>query len=317
MISALLDFSAVFFNARLFIISVKDKAKYKFLQKGRVLVICQFACQVTLLLMDVMHWWNGFPAQPKEPCDFFRVVFVSILFFQPCNLTAMIIVSSAPEDPATQTNQEISVNLRVSATLTLGFFGPAMFCWHSCFYEGHRSLLALIVTFFVTVAFIVSEIAMVLIRGEGGEQLTYSTSKIESVLNMWKKNKWPFLSTALMLMCLVLILSGARSKYKPLLCRHDSDNEALCLDVILSFITKFAVGIYLPMKLYDLINSSCKSNIEKRASSIAIWWRVYGLWVETKPIRDHKYFICTLIFQTEYISSSPKSRIKMMLVRYI
>ena len=84
----------------------------------------------------------------------------------------MIIVSSAPEDPATQTNQEISVNLRVSATLTLGFFGPAMFCWHSCFYEGHRSLLALVVTFFVTVAFIVSEIAMVLIRGEGGEQLT-------------------------------------------------------------------------------------------------------------------------------------------------
>lgn len=126
-----------------------------------------------------------------------------------------------------------------------------MFCWHSCFYEGHRSLLALIVTFLVTVAFIVSEIAMVLIRGEGGEQLTYSTSKIESVLNMWKKNKWPFLSTALMLMCLVLILSGARSKYKPLLCRHDSDNEALCLDVILSLITKFAVGIYLPMKLYD------------------------------------------------------------------
>ena len=33
MISALLDFSAVFVNARLLIISIKDKAKYNFLQK--------------------------------------------------------------------------------------------------------------------------------------------------------------------------------------------------------------------------------------------------------------------------------------------
>ena len=56
MISALLDFSAVFVNARLLIISIKDKAKYNFLQNGRVLVICQFACQVTLLLMDAMYW---------------------------------------------------------------------------------------------------------------------------------------------------------------------------------------------------------------------------------------------------------------------
>ena len=257
MISALLDFSAVFVNARLLIISIKDKAKYNFLQNGRVLVICQYACQVTLLLMDAMYWWNGFPAQPKEPCEFLKVVFVSILFFYPFNLTAMIIVLSAPEDPATQTNQEIFVNLRVSVALTLGCFGPAVLFWHSCFYEGYRSLLALTATIFVTVAFIVSEI------GEGEEQLSYNTSKIESVLNMWKKNKWPFLSTALMLRCLVLILSGARSKHKALLCHHNLDNEALCLDVILSHITKYAVGIYLPMKLYDLINSGCKSNIEK------------------------------------------------------
>ena len=297
MISALLDFSAVFVNARLLIISIKDKAKYNFLQNGRVLVICRYACQVTLLLMDAMYWWNGFPAQPKEPCDFLKVVFVSILFFYPFNLTVMIIVLSAPEDPATQTNQEIFVNLRVSAALTLGFFGPAVLFWRSCFYEGYRSLLALTATIFVTVAFIVSEI------GEGEEQLSYNTSKIESVLNMWKKNKWPFLSTALMLRCLVMILSGARSKHRALLCHHNLDNEALCLDVILSHITKYAVGLYLPMKLYDLINSGCKSNIEKSASSIAIWWRVYGLWNETKPMRNDKYIVCTLIFQTEYIFS--------------
>ena len=95
----------------------------------------------------------------------------------------MIIVLSAPEDPATQTNQEIFVNLRVSAALTLGFFGPAVLFWHSYFYEGYRSLLALTATIFVTVAFIVSEI------GKGEEQLSYNTSKIESVLNMWKKNR--------------------------------------------------------------------------------------------------------------------------------
>ena len=88
--------------------------------------------------------------------------------------------------------------------------------------------MALTATIFVTVAFIVSEI------GEGEEQLSYNTSKIESVLNMWKKNKWPFLSTALMLRCLVLILSGARSKHRALLCHHNLDNEALCLDVIFS-----------------------------------------------------------------------------------
>ena len=256
MISRLLDLSAVFFNARLFLICVKDKAKYKFLRKGKALVICQCACQGTLLLMDVMQWWNGFSAQSKEPCDFFRILFVSIMFFQTFNLTAIIIVSSAPEDPATETNQELLINLRVSAALTLGLFGPAMLWWHSCFYGGYRSHLALVVTFFVSVTFIISEIAMVLIRDEGGGHLTYNTSKRASVLNMCNNNEWPFLSTALafMLLCLVLILSGTISKYRAFSCRHPLDDGALCPEVILSLITKFTVGIYLPMKLYDFIN---------------------------------------------------------------
>lgn len=258
-ISAILELSAVFLNVRLLLFCFKDEKRYKFLQKGRVLVILQFVCQVIILVVDSTEWWNGFNIQLSESCDVPRVLSLSLMFFQPCNLTAVMTVCCSCEDNATQKTQELSSKLRIGAALTLGFIGSCLIWWNGCVNDGYSSQFALKFIFVVTTTYVVSQFGVALIGDKGlhqEEPLTDATSEEKAnALSKWTKGRRPLYMTALMLLFLIIIRSGKPSSGS-LLCRHDSDEETLCTELVYSFITKFAVGIFLPMTLYDLIDSS-------------------------------------------------------------
>ena len=67
----------------------------------------------------------------------------------------------------------------------------------------------------------------------------------------------PIFFTMLFLACLILILSGVQSES---LLYEDLEEVAIFKEVMFSAITKFAVGIVLPVTLHDLINSSYVGN---------------------------------------------------------
>lgn len=67
----------------------------------------------------------------------------------------------------------------------------------------------------------------------------------------------PMVIAALLLACLVLILSGVPHSE---LLYEDLEEVAIFKEIMFSVITKFAVGIVLPMTVHDLINSSYVGN---------------------------------------------------------
>ena len=87
-----MNLAAVFFDVRLLRTCFKYKSKYEFLKWCRVLALCQGACQVIILVADSVEWWNGSTILPGETCSFFRVLCLSVMFYQTCNLTAMMTV---------------------------------------------------------------------------------------------------------------------------------------------------------------------------------------------------------------------------------
>ena len=275
-ISVILELSAVFLNVRLLLFCFKDEKRYKFLQKGRVLVILQFVCQVTILVADAIEWWNGFNVQLSESCDVPRVLSLSLMFFQPCNLTAVMTVCCSCEDNATQKTQELSSKLRIGAALMLGFIGSFLIWWNGCVNDGYSSQFALKFVFVVTTTYVVSQFGVALIEDKGlhqEEPLTATSEEKTIALNMWTKSRRPLFMTALMLLFLIIMLSGKPSSGS-LLCRHDSDEETLCTELVYSFITKFAVGIFLPMTLHDLIDPNYEGNKVKTLILNVIWYKI-------------------------------------------
>ena len=91
LLMAALDLAGIIFNLRMLRSCFRDKEKYTFLQKCRTLAICQCACQVLILLADAVDSWQGFETESRESCDVVRVLSSSMLFFQGCNLMAILI----------------------------------------------------------------------------------------------------------------------------------------------------------------------------------------------------------------------------------
>jgi len=104
LVIAALDLAGVIFSARMLRRCFQDKMKNTFLYKYRTLAICQCACQATFVVTDAVQSWKGFEIQARESCDVFRVLSISTLFFQACNITAMMIVYSDHGSPAKNNN---------------------------------------------------------------------------------------------------------------------------------------------------------------------------------------------------------------------
>ena len=137
---ALLQLAAVAFNLRMLLSCFKDKTKYPFLQRGRMFFICQWICQVTILVADAVESWKGFASQLKESCNIFRILSLSLMFFQAYNLMALVIILT--ESQVKRENREFSTKLKISAVLVLGLTGSATILWYNCFSSQNLSRMA-------------------------------------------------------------------------------------------------------------------------------------------------------------------------------
>lgn len=248
------------------IICFKDESKYTFLENCRALAICQGACQVTILISDSVEWWNGFTILPGETCRFFRVLSLSVMFYQTCNLTAMMTVYN--EHPAGQKTQEASCNARMYAALSLGVVGSAMILWHNCFIQGLIPQIALKTVFVVIVALVILLLAAALIKNveNNTSESQAAINTCASPLKVHKVKRRPLFFTVLLLLGLVFMLSGVPNTDSMLY--EDYEQVTLFKEALYSVITKFAVGIVLPATLYDLINSSYVEKKEQTITSI-------------------------------------------------
>ena len=194
----------------------KDKTKRTFLQKCRTLAICQCACQVIILLADAVESWKA-----RESCNVFRVLSSSMLFFQGCNLMAILIIYF--DQPTAHGASELWSKLKISAALFLGFTGSAMIWWYTCSSREFLFQMVLIVIFVVSVAFVI-------------------------LLFAWDARN--NIDVQLEVDFVTCVFIGNRI-WSP----RSVENEVL-LDALYSVITRFVVGIVLPVTFSDSIESS-------------------------------------------------------------
>ena len=262
LVMAALDLAGIFFNIRMLRSCFKDKTKYTFLQNCRTLTVCQFVCQAIILVADAVESWKGFEIQPRETCNVFRILMCSTLFFQGCNLLAILVIYF--DHPVGQGNLELSSKLKISAALSLGFIGSVVIWWCSCFAQDFFSQLAITVLFIVAVAFVVllfAADATKIIQDPLDDAATPETStKTYSLLcKVYKEHQRPVFFIILLLLSLVVILSGSP---------HSAETEGFKEMFFYSIVTRFVVGIILPVTFSDLIELSQKEENEMKIEVI-------------------------------------------------
>lgn len=156
---AFIHLSAVVGNLPMLLSCFKDEKKYSFLQRGRMFLIIQWVCQVTILVADTVESWKVFAIHFKKSCNIFRVLSLSVLFFQACNLLA--IVTIVLETPVKRGNREFSTKLKIFAVLALGLTaGSVTMWWYNCFSFQNFSQMALKATVFASVIVVILLVSM-------------------------------------------------------------------------------------------------------------------------------------------------------------
>ena len=243
------------FNLRMFLSCFKDKTKNTFLQKCRTLAICQCVCQVVILVVDAVESWKGLEThESRESCNVFRALSSSTLFFQGCNLMAILMIYF--DQPTTCGTPELFSKLKISAALSLGFIGSAMIWWYSCcsqeLYSHYIALIIIVmVMFVVTAAFVV---LMFTADAWNNNQVKLEDTIAEAFMSTFSllckvfvENKKLTFFIALLLMCLVILSCSLTEVFK---------------EVIYSFLSRFIFGIVLPVTFRDLIDSSHQNEKE-------------------------------------------------------
>ena len=249
---ALLQLAAVAFNLRMLLSCFKDRTKYPFLQRGRMFFICQWICQVTILVADAVESWKGFGSQLKESCNIFRVLSLSLMFFQAYNLMAIVIILF--ESQVKRENREFSTKLKISAVLVLGLTGSVTILWYNCFSPQNLSRMAPKAIFFASVIFVIL-IVSAAARNIGIEDTpTDETQPEASVWKIFPKKRYVF-SVTFLIMCLTIILSwephseSSPNNYKA----EDFVEVNVFKEIEYSVVETFLSGIFLPVILTDLI----------------------------------------------------------------
>ena len=169
-------------------------------------------------------------------------------FFQACNLMAISIIYF--DQPTEHWTSELCSKLKIIAALSLGITGSAMIWCSSCFPRQFRFEMGLSVIFVVSVAFVVLLLAWDA-RNNIQDQLEDDPQQVsmKTCSLLWKvvkENCRPVLSIALLFVCLLML-----SSWSP----RSGENEAR-KDFLYSVITRFVVGIVLPVTFADLIELS-------------------------------------------------------------
>ena len=260
LLMAALDLAGITFNLQLLRSCFKDKTKCRFLQKCRTLAIYQCACQVIILLVDAVESWKGLETESRESCDVVRVLSSSMLIFQACNLIAISIICF--DQPLEYGTSELCSQLKVLAALSLGFTGSIMIWCNSCISQEFRLQMVLRVIFVVSVTFVVLPLAWDVRNNIQADQLEDEPQQVsmETRSLLWivlKENRRPVLFITLLFVCLLML-----SSWSPC----SAENEARKY-FLFSVITRFVVGIVLPVTFTDLIElSKQEENGMKNAS---------------------------------------------------
>ena len=266
---AALDLAGVFFNIRMLRSCLKDRTKYTFLQKCRALVICQFAYQVTILVTNAVESWQLLlDIQPRECCYILRVLSISMMFFQACNLTVILIIHS-DYSMANGIREASSNKLKISAVVSLGFIGSAMI-WYSSLTQQFNSQMAVIISVFVVtmmfVIFMYAAVSMTIDNIHDELEDTIPEASMKACSLMWKvckvNKRYVFFITFL-LTCLAVFSSGLPRSGSPLGSQDFAQTEVF-KERLYSFITQVVFGIILPVTISEMIiDSSHEEEHEK------------------------------------------------------
>ncbi len=214
----------------------------------------QFACQVMILIADVLESWQGIDIQRGESCNPFRVLSIAMTLIQACNITLIMIIYC--EHRLVYRNQEQCFKLKISVTLSLELIGSALICWYSCFSSFPNEFLsrmAKTVIVFAIVAFVVFLLAagysIVMDEPHADIKLKNSMKTSPVLCNGCKVDKKLI---ALLLMCLVVLILSEVPRFSLRF------SKILCL-----LITRIAVGFVIPSTVYDMIQSIFKEENRK------------------------------------------------------
>ena len=248
LLMAALDLAGIILNTLMLKSCFNEKRKYTFLQKCKTLAICQCACQFVILLTGAAESWEGLENESRESCNVFSVMSSSMLFFQACNLMAISIIYF--DQPTEHGTSELCSKLKILAALFLGLTGSALTWCYSCISQEFRFQMALRVIFAVSVAFVVLLLAWDA-RNNLQDQLDEDAEEVSlkpcSLLwKILKENCRPLLFITLLFVRLLIL-----SSWLPR-CPEDEDRKV----ALFSVITRFVVGIVLPVTFIDLIEMS-------------------------------------------------------------
>ena len=160
------------------------------------------------------------------------------------------------DHPDRNEKQLLFPKVQIFTALGFGLVGSAVILWHSCFSHALISEMVLKLAFFLTISLVVFLLTVTPTTNHDTHS-TEAQSASDNRLSPWKalkENKFPIFFTVLLLACVVIILSGV--PYSGSRLYEDWERVAIFKEVMFSVITKFAVGIVLPVSLYELINSS-------------------------------------------------------------
>jgi len=161
------------------------------------------------------------------------------------------------DQPTSRETRKWFSKLKVSAALSLGFIGSAMISWYTCFSQELYShyialIIIIIVMFIVTAAFAYlmfaadawnnNRVELEDTIAEASMTDTYSL-----LCKVFVENKKLTFFITILLMCLVILSCSLTEVFE---------------EVIYSFISKFVLGIVLPVTFSDLIDSSYENENE-------------------------------------------------------
>ena len=250
---AALDLAGVFFNLRILWRCFSEQTKNSFAKNCRALAVWQFVCQVMIAVADALEFWKGFDIQPREACNVFKALSLSILLFQACNIT-VIMIHFYDHHHKVNRSQDVSSKLKVSIALSLGIIGSAVIGWF-CFSQEFLAFVSARVACFAIVAFVLFQFAVASRNDVQITQLEQTTS--EASINptchvLWKvftEDKKHLFFIAVLLACLV----GS--------CFYSKE-------IFYLLMTRFTVGIVLLITVGDLIDSIYKMENGKKVEII-------------------------------------------------
>jgi len=224
-----------------------------------MLAIWQVACQATILGMDAAELWNGFDVQPRESCNVFRVLSISMKLTEACNITVIMIIYV--DHYMGYRNQEmLSSKLKMTVAVSLGIIGSIITWWYSCGSQDILSQTAVRVMAVVYVAFVFFLTSSALRNNTIGlsEDITTEAS-MDTCPSLFRRaykyDKILISFIALLLVAFVLILSDVP--------RLSLQFKETCF----LFITRFVVGVAFPLIAINMVDSSHE---EENAKNVVV-----------------------------------------------